>query len=83
MKSEEEPFLQSSNEGILFAYYRKLHVNRATIIVAALTQLVLIAVHALIAIIVINTQATKIQNSPYGRIGLCLISNVLGIPFDK
>lgn len=77
MKSEEEPFLPLSNERILFPNYRKLHVNRVTIAVAALTQLVLIAVYALIAIIVINTQAMKIQNSAYGSIGLGQISNVL------
>lgn len=83
MESEEEPFLPSSHEGVIFSYYRKLHVNRATIVVAALTQLVLIAVYALIAIIVINTQAMKFQNSAYGSIELYENSNVLGMPFDK
>lgn len=71
MKSEEEPFLSSSHKGMVFSSYRKLHFNRATIVVAALTQLVLIAVYTLITIIVINTQAMKIRNSAYGNIGLC------------
>lgn len=70
MKSEEEPFFPSSHGGVLFSYYRKPNLNRVTIVVAALTQLVLIAVYTLIAIIVINTQAMKIQNSAYGNIGL-------------
>ena len=60
IKSEEELFLLSSNKGIISLYYRKFHINRATILVVALIRLILIVLYTLMAINVINIQVNGI-----------------------